>query len=83
MRQIPDAGAEIAYTERVFPRTVSFASGWMMVLAYAIVCPWEAVAIGNVLARLFPAMNDVVLYTVAGKAIEARPWVWHNSMARR
>src|SRR3989475_514731 len=48
---------------------VSFAAGWMMVLAYAIVCPWEAVAIGNVLARLFPAMNAVVLYAVAGKAI--------------
>lgn len=69
VRAIPDAGAEIAYTERVFPRAVSFGAGWMMVLAYAIVCPWEAVAIGNLLARIFPAMNDVVLYTVAGKAI--------------
>src|SRR2546427_8630002 len=69
VRAIPDAGAQIAYTERVFPRGVSFAAGWMMVLAYAIVCPWEAVAIGNVLARLFPAMNAVVLYAVAGKAI--------------
>lgn len=69
VRAIPDAGAEVAYTERVFPRPVSFAAGWMMVLAYAIVCPWEAVAIGNLLARIFPAMNEVVLYTVAGKAI--------------
>lgn len=69
VRTIPDAGAEIAYTERVFPRWVSFATGWMMVLAYAIVCPWEAAAIGNLLARLIPAMNDVALYTVAGKVI--------------
>jgi len=69
VRMIPDAGAEVAYTERVFPPVVSFAAGWMMVLAYAIVCPWEAVAIGNLLARLFPGMNAVVLYTVAGKAI--------------
>ena len=69
VRMIPDAGAEVAYTERVFPPIVSFAAGWMMVLAYAIVCPWEAVAIGNLLARLFPGMNAVVLYTVAGKAI--------------
>src|SRR6266571_2573964 len=69
VRAIPDAGAEIAYTERVFPRPVSFAAGWMMVLAYAIVCPWEAVAIGNLLARIVPAMNDFPLYTVAGKAI--------------
>src|ERR1044071_8200252 len=49
VRAIPDAGAEVAYTERVFPRPVSFGAGWMMVLAYAIVCPWEAVAIGNLL----------------------------------
>ncbi len=69
VRLIPDAGAEIAYTERVFPSAVSFSAGWMMVLAYAIVCPWEAVAIGNLLARLFPGMNAVALYTVAGKAI--------------
>lgn len=69
VRAIPDAGAEIAYTERVFPRPVSFAAGWMMVLAYAIVCPWEAVAIGNLLARIFPAMNDIALYSVAGKVI--------------
>src|SRR3982074_2288856 len=67
--RIPDAGAEIACTERVFPRTASFAAGWMMVLAYAIVCPWEAVAIGNLLARIFPAMNDIPLYSVAGEMI--------------
>src|SRR5216117_4387767 len=71
VRAIPDAGAEIAYTERVFPRTASFAAGWMMVLAYAIVCPWEAVAIGNLLARIFPAMNSLPLYALAGKTIYA------------
>src|SRR5947208_16923643 len=69
VRAIPDAGAEVAYTERVFPRGVSFAAGWMMVLAYVIVCPWEAVAIGNLLARIVPDMNAIPLYSVAGKAI--------------
>jgi basic amino acid/polyamine antiporter, APA family len=69
--QIPDAGAEIAYAEGVFPRPVSFAAAWTMVLAYAIVCPWEAVAIGNLLARVFPAMNSLPLYALAGKPIFA------------
>jgi amino acid transporter len=69
VRAIPDAGAEVAYTERVFPRAASFAAGWMMVLAYAIVCPWEAVAIGTLLARIFPAMNALPLYAVAGRTI--------------
>src|SRR5438552_8913745 len=40
-----------------------------MVLSYAIVCPWEAVATGNVLARVFPALNSFQLYTVGGGAI--------------
>jgi len=66
VRDVPDAGAEIAYTERVFPPFFSFATGWVMVLAYAIVCPWEAAAIGNLLARVFPAMNELPLYTIAG-----------------
>jgi basic amino acid/polyamine antiporter, APA family len=69
--RIQDAGAEIAYTEGVFPPAVGFGAAWIMVLAYAIVCPWEAVAVGNLLARLFPAMNDAPLYAVAGKTITA------------
>jgi len=69
--RIQDAGAEIAYTEGVFPPAVGFAAAWTMVLAYAIVCPWEAVAVGNLLARLFPAMNGAPLYTIAGKTITA------------
>jgi basic amino acid/polyamine antiporter, APA family len=71
VRRIPDAGAEIAYTEGVFPPLLSFTTGWTMVLAYAIVCPWEAVAIGNLLARIVPSLNSVPLYTLAGKAIYA------------
>ena len=69
VRELPDAGAELAYAERVFPPFPSFAAGWMMVLAYAIVCPWEAVAIGNLLARAFPVLNAVPLYQIAGKTI--------------
>jgi basic amino acid/polyamine antiporter, APA family len=71
VHQIRDAGAEIAYTEGVFPPLVSFAAGWTMVLAYAIVCPWEAVAAGNLLARVFPALNSYHLYTIAGSPIFA------------
>jgi len=71
VRRIQDAGAEIAYTEGVFPPFVSFAAGWTMVLSYAIVCPWEAVATGNLLARVFPALNSFPLYVVGGSPIYA------------
>jgi amino acid transporter len=71
VRRIPDAGGEIAYTEGVFPPLLSFTTGWTMVLAYAIVCPWEAVAIGNLLARIAPGLNSMPLYDLAGKTIYA------------
>jgi amino acid transporter len=71
VRQIQDAGAEIAYTEGVMPPSISFAAGWTMVLSYAIVCPWEAVATGNLLARVFPALNSFQLYTIGGTPIFA------------
>jgi basic amino acid/polyamine antiporter, APA family len=71
VRHIQDAGAEIAYTETVFPPIVSFGAGWTMVLSYAIVCPWEAVATGNLLARVFPGLNTHELYAIRGSPIFA------------
>jgi len=66
---MPDASGEVAYTAKVFPRSVSFATGWMMVLAYFIVCPWEAVAIGKIAAYVFPALNSVELYRIGGQPV--------------
>ncbi len=66
---IPDAASEVAYTARVFPRSVSFATGWMMVLAYFIVCPWEAVAVGKIAGYIFPALDSVELYRIAGRPV--------------
>ena len=66
---IPDASAEIAYTAKVFPQSVSFATGWMMVLAYFIVCPWEAVAVGRIAGYIFPQLNSIPLYAIAGKPV--------------
>jgi amino acid transporter len=55
---MPDAAGEVAYTSAVFPRPVSFATGWMMTLAYFIVCPWEAVAVGRIAGYIFPALDS-------------------------
>jgi len=66
---IPDASAEVAYTAKVFPQSISFATGWMMVLAYFIVCPWEAVAIGRIASYIFPALDSMELYRIAGRPV--------------
>ena len=66
---IPDAAGEVAYTARVFPRSVSYATGWMMMLAYFIVCPWEAVAVGRIAGYIWPALDSAALYRIAGKPV--------------
>ena len=69
VQAMPDAAGEIAYTAAVFPRAVSYGTGWMMLLAYYIVCPWEAVAIGRIAGYLFPALNSFEIYRVAGRPV--------------
>jgi amino acid transporter len=69
VQRLPDAASEAAYTAQVFPPVVSFFTGWVMLLAYFIVCPWEAVAIGKVAAYIFPSLNSFALYSVAGQPV--------------
>ena len=66
---MPDAAGEIAYTAKVFPQAVSYATGWMMFLAYFIVCPWEAVALGRIAAFIFPRLDTFEIYRVAGRPV--------------
>jgi amino acid transporter len=69
VKAMPDAAGEVAYTAKVFARPVSFATGWMMLLAYFIVCPWEAVAVGRIAGYIFPSLDSVELYRVGGKPV--------------
>ena len=69
VRRLPDAAGEAAYTAQVFPPWVSYLTGWMMLLAYFIVCPWEAVVLGRLAAYIFPQLDTVELYRVAGQPI--------------
>ena len=69
VRAIPDASGEVAYTARVFPSAVSFATGWMMFLAYALTCPFEGLAAGRILGYLFPSLNKFELYRLGGHPV--------------
>jgi basic amino acid/polyamine antiporter, APA family len=66
---MPDAAGEIAYTSAVFSRRISFATGWMMTLAYFIVCPWEAVAVGRIAGYIVPGLDSVEIYRIAGRPV--------------
>jgi len=66
---MPEAAGEVAYTSAVFSRTTSFATGWMMTLAYFIVCPWEAVAVGRIAAYIVPGLDSMELYRIAGRPV--------------
>src|SRR5258707_11985362 len=69
VQRLPDAARDPVYTGEVFPPIVSFFPGWIMPLAYFIVCPWEAVAIGKVAAYIFPSLNSLALYSIAGQPV--------------
>ena len=64
VQKIPDAASELAYARTVFPRSVGFIAAWLMTLAYLIVCPWEAVAVGRIVSYLFPQMQSFQIYSI-------------------
>jgi APA family basic amino acid/polyamine antiporter len=69
VKRLPDAAGEAAYTAQVFPPIVSYVTGWVMLLAYFAVCPWEAIALGKIAAYIFPGLDSVELYRVAGQPV--------------
>ncbi len=69
VKRLPDASGEAAYTAQVFPPIVSYFTGWTMLLAYFVVCPWEAVAVGKLAAYLVPSLNSLELYRIAGQPV--------------
>ncbi|MDQ1409973.1 MAG: hypothetical protein QOJ41_1708 [Acidobacteriaceae bacterium] len=69
VQRLPDAAGEAAYAAQVFPPSVSYFTGWIMLLAYFIVCPWEAVAVGKLAAYLFPSLNSLELYRIVGHPV--------------
>jgi basic amino acid/polyamine antiporter, APA family len=66
---MPDAAGEIAYTAAAFSRSISFSTGWIMLLSYFIVCPWEAVAVGRIASYILPSLDSLEIYRVADRPI--------------
>jgi amino acid transporter len=67
--RLPQADSEMSFTAGLFPLWGRFGVGWMMTLAYLIVCPWEAVAVSQLAAQLWPELEQVPLYQVGGSTV--------------
>ena len=69
------AGGELSFTFLAMGPVGAFVCGWTLVLAYAAVCAFEAVALPTVLGYLLPGFGaGDPLYTVAGWDVQPA-WV--------
>lgn len=68
---MPVAGGSIAFTLKGLGSLSSYITGWFLALGYVMLCPWEAIAIGQIFGVLFPALKAFPLYTIGGYTIYA------------
>jgi len=71
---MPKAGGEHVYSYRALGRNASFLCTWAILLAYASVVTFEAVALPTVVEYLVPDFSRGYLWTVAGWEVNAT-WV--------
>ena len=46
---LPIDGGVIEYVDRTYGKTVSFITGWLLLLSNIIMCPWETIAVSTLL----------------------------------
>ena len=63
---LPFAGGEHVYSERALGPGASFICTWGIILGYASVVTFEAVALPTVLDSLIPGLDKVYLWQIAG-----------------
>ena len=71
---MPQAGGEHVYSHRALGATASFICTWAILLGYASVVAFEAVALPTVVDYLVPSFSRGYLWTIAGWDVNAT-WV--------
>ena len=71
---MPQAGGEHVYSHRALGATASFICTWAILLGYASVVAFEAVALPTVIDYLVPGFSRGYLWTIAGWDVNAT-WV--------
>lgn len=76
---IPISGGIVEYVDRTFGHTMSYITGWFLVLGNGILCPWEAIAISTLVSQmfgdLFPILRAVKLYSILGADVYLFPTI--------
>ena len=68
---LPVSGGEVAYAYKAHGTRSAFVIGWFLAFGYLSVSAFEAVSVGLVLSYLFPAVDAVPLYEIAGSTVYA------------
>jgi len=77
---MPLVGGEHVYSARALGRSASFVCTWAILLGYASVVAFEAVALPTVLEYLVPGFSRGHLWTIAGWEVNAT-WVAAGALA--
>jgi hypothetical protein len=67
--RFPRAGGEIVFAYIAFGRRVGFIAGWLLIGAYVSSLAFYVTASGLLLAILWPGLNSMPLYSVAGTEV--------------
>lgn len=68
---MPKTGGEHVYVLRALGPTASFWCSWALLMAYATVCVFEAVALPTGVEYLLPQIKVATLWSVEGSAVDA------------
>ena len=74
---LPIDGGVIEYVDRTYGKTVSFITGWLLLLSNIIMCPWETIAVstlfGTLFGDMFPWLRSIRLYSILGTDVYLFP----------
>ena len=74
---LPIDGGVIEYVDRTYGKTVSFITGWLLLLSNIIMCPWETIAVstlfGTLFGDMFPWLRSIRLYSILGADVYLFP----------
>lgn len=73
--RFPVAGGEVAYVRNVYGAKSAHLLGWFLLLSCMLVCGFEMVSVGWILAQLWPALARTRLYSILGNDVYLEPFL--------